>query len=274
MMQTKTSEFSENSEVWLKRAMKYLGGEMNYEDQLREYFEGLGYRALKIKEGDTESADFLISKGSEHYLLELKTKFPSLDNIKERENALASQGVHVIQEIATRKNRLSGIIKKATDQLGTHEIPDDFFRMVWLIASGHLAEAQVKQFEATLYGSTTILDKTNERSGICFFFRNSDFYRFREILDAAIVSTESDATLLLNPFSSHFERLKTAALVNHFNGGIDPIELEMAGKAFIVDGDIDRNDTEAVLHFLKTKYHSQILVNVDMTYLSGTLVIP
>ena len=56
--------------------------------------------------------------------------------------------------------------------------------------------------------------------------------------------------------------------------GVDPIELEKAGKAFIVNSDVDRNDTEAVLRYLRNKYKSDDLVKINMKYLSLTTVIP
>ncbi len=73
---------------------------------------------------------------------------------------------------------------------------------------------------------------------------------FRDILDTAIVSTEAEAKLLLNPLSPQYEQMKTSSLPKHLgNAVIDPIELEKEGQTFLVEGDVDRNNKEAVLRY-------------------------
>ena len=173
-----------------------------------------------------------------------------------------------------RKNRLSGIIKKATNQLRGYE-ETDILRIVWLLATGHLAEPRLLQFEATLYGLTTLLDWSNQRGCICYFFYNSDFFRYRDVLDAAIVSTETKPKLLLNPLSPRYEHMKNSSLPKHLGKAVvDPIELEKEGKAYFVDSDVDRSDEEAVLGYLRDKYKSENIRNIPMHFMSGTVSIP
>lgn len=247
---------------------------MNYELNVKHFFESLGYQVEKISEGDEESPDFLIAGDTSTYVLELKTKFPSSEEIEERKRILYSGAIHNVHEVIIRKNRLSGIIKKAKDQLKNYQ-EENILRIVWLLATGHLAEPRMHQFESTLYGLTTVVSLSSQRTFDCYFFYDSDFYRFREILDGAIISTESEAKLLLNPLSPRYAQLKSSSLTKHLgNAVVDPVELERQTQAFLVVGDIDRNDKEAVLRYLREKYRLEHVINITMNYLSGTIIFP
>lgn len=249
---------------------------MNYEPSVQHFFESYGYRVEKIPQEEDESPDFLIFDSVWSYLLELKTKFPSEAQIEERRKTLETKNVYIIHEPTIRKNTFSGIIKKAKDQLKKPKAPQDVLRLVWLlVATSDWADAQMHQFEATLYGSTRVVDTTNGRSGDCFFFHNSDFFLFRDVLDAAIVSTESKLKLLLNPLSPRYERMKKSSLSKHLrNAVVDPIQLEKECRAFLVEGDVDRSDKEAVLQHLREKYKSENMADITMNYVSGTMVVP
>ncbi|MCG8064882.1 MAG: hypothetical protein N0C89_12150 [Candidatus Thiodiazotropha endolucinida] len=149
-------------------------------------------------------------------------------------------------------------------------------RIVWLLSTGYLAEPNMHQFEATLYGSTTVCDWSDEgECKVCYFFYNSDFFRFRDTLDAAIVSTEQEAKLLLNPLSSRYESMKSCSLVEKIGKAVvDPIAEEQEGFAFYVDGEVDRNDKNAVLNYLRKKYNADKMLDITMNYMSGTVLVP
>jgi hypothetical protein len=242
---------------------------MDYEPVVKRFFEGLGYQVDKIPEDDAESPDFFISDNLSSYVLELKTKFPSSEEVEKRRRILDSGEIHNIHELVIGKNTLSGIIKKAGNQLERYA-DEKVLRIVWLLATGHLAEPRMLQFEATLYGLTDIV--SSQGASDCYFFFNSDFYRFRDIIDGAIVSTESDARLLLNPLSPRYAQLKVSSLPRHLGDAVvDPLELESRGKAFIVDSNVDRTDKETVLIYLRKKYGLDDMMDLTMNYLSGTI---
>jgi hypothetical protein len=198
---------------------------MDHELNVKRFFESLGYQVEKITEIDDESPDFLISDDTWSYVSELKTKFLSSNEVEERKRVLNSGAIHNVHELIIGKNRLSGIIKKAKDQLKNYR-EEHIIRIIWLLATGHLAEPQMHQFEATLYGLATVVSASSRQTYDCYFFYNSDFYRFREILDGAIISTEMQAKFLLNPLSSRYEQLKNSSLPKHLgNDVVDPVEL-------------------------------------------------
>jgi hypothetical protein len=249
---------------------------MDYEPSIKYFFESLGYTVEKIDEGNDESPDFLVFDDSSSYIVELKTKFVAEEVLAHRQKTLSEGEIHQVMEPLAPKNRFSGIIRKAQSQLNAHHLSGESFRVVWLLATGHLAEPAMEQFEATLYGSTTVCDwSDNSECKTCFFFYNSDFYRYSDELDAAIVSTESGARLLLNPYSDKFEAIKISTLPAHLGTAVvDPIKLAADGDAYIIEGDVDRNDKQAVLKYLREKHNSEKILDMTMNFMSGTMAVP
>lgn len=244
---------------------------IDYETKVKDWFLTHGYEINKIPETNKESPDFFITDDTSAYLLELKTKFPSEEEATERETVLSSGEIYNIDEIVTHKKSLSKIIWKAKSQLKNYDTEEDILKLVWLLAAGHLAEPRLNQFEATLYGSIYLY--SIERYGKCYFFHNSDFFKYREVLDGAIISTESKGKLLLNPLSPRYNKMKGSSIIEHFKEGsiVDPIEIENLGQAFFVDAGINRADEQAVLEYLKQKYKIEKIAVVDTHYLSGTM---
>ncbi len=152
----------------------------------------------------------------------------------------------------------------------------DILRLVWLHAEGHNSSGQMGLFEATLYGSTSIVDFSEKMSlGTCFYFQNSDFYRYRKNLDGAIVSAGTEVKILLNTYSPRYERLRDSLLVSRFKDGVcDPVKIESEGRGYIMDGDVDRSNKEAVLEYLRQKYHQEKLKDMTMNNLSVHMAIP
>jgi len=248
---------------------------MNNELIVQHFFENLGYHVEKIPEGKLKSPDFLITDNDSSFIVELKTKFPRLEDRRNRDQVLGSGDIYKIHEDISRRNTLSGIIKKAGLQLSQID-KKQFLRVVWLQATDYMAELRMAQFEATLYGLTRIIfDEKEPQVKDCYFFHNSEFYRYRHTIDGAIVSTETQAKLLLNPLSPRYLGIEESSLRKHFgNAVVNPINLESEGKAFIVESDIDRLDCESVLSYLCTKYKIDNAMNLPTNYLSGTMTIP
>jgi hypothetical protein len=233
-----------------------------------------GFAIEKISEDDEERPDFLVQDEQNAYLVELKTKSESEEYLQERRDALATGRVYGEHIPVTPRNRLSGIIRKAKSQLRNHLGEEDIFRIPWLLCTGHTAEARMDQFESTLYGSASIINLDRSGMRTCYFFHNSDFYRYKDTLAGAIVSTPSTARLLLNPYYGRSSAFANSSVfgIKELNP-INPIAEEKSGLAYIADGDIDRNSEEAVLSHLKTKYKANKLMKMTMQHMSGTIMV-
>jgi hypothetical protein len=229
--------------------------------------------------GDMEQADFLVTFGSCQVLVEEKTKFDNLRKLAEREEVLRSGKIHNSSTSLARNNRLSGLVGKAAKQHSSSFSIDHDFRVIWFTGAGLHSEAQCEQFINTIYGTTIIIERNSLRSRDCYFFRNSDFYRYSNILDGAIAAHVSNdqihLKLCLNPLSKNYEDLKDSDLAKKFGTAVeDPVVREVAGDAFMLDGPIDRNDNAALLEYLQSKYNTDYLMNIDMGHTAATVLVP
>jgi len=120
---------------------------MDYESKVKEWFSKHGYEINKIPESNEQSPDFLITDETSKYLLELKTKFPSEDEIDERRQILSSGEIHNIDEIITFQKGLSKIISNAKNQLKNYSRGENILRLVWLLSAGHLSEPRLDQLK-------------------------------------------------------------------------------------------------------------------------------
>ena len=227
-----------------------------------------------------EESDWLATLKGCRLLIEEKTKFEDSASREARNATLAAGQVHGATLPLTHNNRISGIVRKAAGQLSStgNDIEHDL-KIMWFTGVEFDGEAKHYQFMATLYGSTRIFELNNPGLRQCYFFRNSDFFRYREQLDGAVAAYLHGDTitmkLCLNPYSPNWEGPPDSPYAKQFKQGlIDPVAEEANGEAFIADTDIPRNDEAAVLRYLEQKYGLKQIMNMDMGLTSAVVNVP
>jgi len=90
----------------------------------------------------------------------------------------------------------------------------------------------------------------------CYYFDYSDFYRYKDDLDGAILSKNEVMLLVLNNHSPKYEKFLASDFVKRFGSEfiIDPPEREKEGKIWIADCEIPRKEENQILGYLKEKY--------------------
>ncbi len=237
----------------------------------KEILEQLGVTVHDIPTSKKEESDFLAIFGENKVLIEEKTKFEDPQRLKERQGVLEKGEIYASHIPIIRDNRLSGLVKKAASQLDSSSEQEHDFRLIWFTSTGRDAEAKYLQFIATLYGTTNIIEMNNlPYYRRCYFFRHSNFYRHKEVIDGAIVAyvdseTSVSARLCLNSLSPRYKLLRNSSVILPFGTAIeDPVVIEQEKQAFILDGDIDRNDERALLAFIQKKYNTSPLMKIDL----------
>ena len=248
---------------------------MNQETFVIQVLEHWGLSVTKIPKGQEKTPDFLAVADKSTYLIELKTKSPNPEVLSKKEIALNADEFFEEHTPMASRNRFSGVIRSATDQLENYDA-DNAIKLVWVHCVGHSAKLRMGRFEKTLYGSASLADLSeNGTLRDCYFFTNSDFYRYKCVLDGAILSTPKECKICLNPLSENYKKFQNSFLCTSLSEGIcDPYAREKEGVAYIVDGDIDRTDTDSVLTFLRKKYGNEKLMEMPMTYMSMTSSVP
>jgi hypothetical protein len=243
-------------------------------------FRSWGAVVEPLPESEKEESDWLATLEGCRLIVEEKTKFDDAERVATRKEDLGAGRIHTSTVPFKFDNRLSGIVRKAASQL-TSSAADRAhdLRVLWFCGTGYGGEAKHHQLMATLYGSTRIFERVGSRFRTCYFFRNGDFYRYREVLDGAYVCHLSGETLTvnlcLNPYSARWQELRDSSFAKRLGGGpIDPVALEQAGEALIMDGDVSRSNEAGVLTYLQEKYGLQEIMNMDMGMTSASIRIP
>ena len=252
---------------------------MDIEQAIGEQLRQWGFSVQKIPESKVQGEkcpDYRVSDSStDTYLVEVKPREDDPTESEQRHKTLGRGEVYGEHRALVRSNTVSGIIRDAYLQLKDYGEPE-CMRVAFLCATDRAQEAKYEQFKAALYGSTPMSDL--EGDGYrrpCYFFKNSDFFRYKEVLDAAVVSTLRVAQLCLNPHSPKFKQVWGSALAQKFGTAIcNPVAEEAAGDAYLVDSTIDRGNSEEVLNYLRDKYQAPKLFHVDLGWHSGTVLEP
>ena len=241
--------------------------------------EHWGLSVSDIPTSEKQESDFLVVVESTKVLIEEKAKLDDPKDLLKRTVALESGEVHVASTPITRTNRMSGLVRKAAGQLISSSENDHDFRVVWFTGTGLSSEAQAKQFEASIYGTTNIIEKGKWDLTPCYFYRNSDFHRYAEAIDGAVVANTAhgkvNMKLCLNSLSPNYPSFRTSPFAQLFLPAVvDPRTLEIEGAAYIADTPLDRNNEQGLLQFLQNRYATGLLMAIDMGHTVATVAVP
>lgn len=220
---------------------------------------------------ELQEADFKASFAGVTLLVEEKTKEESPTATVKRQAAHAQGALHAETLALRRDETVSGVIRDASHQLRSSSRHPHDFRFIWFTATGATALGKYEQFRATLYGSKTILELGADESRPCYFYRNSDFFRRRDVVDGAIAAyvsgTSVTAKVCLNPLSDRYAALLQSSVLQPFGSAVeDPLKQEASGKALVLDADLDRRDEGPLLSYLQQKYSTGPLMAMDLGY--------
>ena len=227
------------------------------EDFIASTIQAWGFDCSRIEEAADKRADFLVSDGTQSYFIELKTKFESPERSTLRSGHFNSEKVFADALGLAPTAAYRSILAKATKQLASMTAHDTTtLRIPWLHCVGLQASVDAERFKNLLFGSVYIADWGDGGDAkTCYFFRHSIFYKYHHIIDAAIVSTEHDLWLCINPLSQRYKRVDKCRLARVLaEDKINPFELELDDLAWIVDANVDRRDERAVLKSVMNKY--------------------
>lgn len=227
------------------------------EELIASTIQGWGLDCHRIEEAIDKRADFLVSDGAQSYFIELKTKNESPERSALRSAFFQSEEVFADTLGLTATATYRSILAKASKQLASMAAQDNTpLRIPWLHCVGLQASVDAERFKNLLFGSVYIADWGDGGDAKpCYFFLPSIFHQYRYIIDAAIVSTEHDLWLCINPQSQRHGQVAKCRLASVLaEGKIDPSQLAIDGLAWIVDASLDRRDEGAVLRWVIGKY--------------------
>ena len=236
-----------------------------------------GFAVTEIPKSEhVPTPDFHAEKGGMHFMIELKSREDDEKRLETERQTLKAGKVASKTETTNRTNIVSGIVRDAVEQLQDYSTPPGAFKVVWLHASGSDPELQFMQFRGSLYGLCDIFDMSEERDNrVCYYFDFNDFFRYRTVLDGAMLTTDSQLQVCINDFSLNAEQFRGSTLVEAFRGGIvDPSELERQGCAYVADCDHDRRDKRKIIAYIQEKYGKQLLRDISLQKATAMIQVP
>ncbi len=229
------------------------------EEQLvAEYLGDLGFSVTKLEEGAKQIADFRVKGRRDTYLVEIKSKQSNPMKLARFLSSLQEKGIAEESEPMRRGGRIPEVVRSGAHQLRATHTKGGPYRLLWLVAMGHHPNVQVSQFRSSLYGIVNIVDFDDPSalaSRDCFYFEESDFYRYRHVLDGAIIGTLEKCQLCLNNHAKHSDQLRRSELAIAFGEAVvDPEVLAQSNRIWLADTGEARGNPAAVLKYVQAKY--------------------
>jgi hypothetical protein len=236
-----------------------------------------GLDATAIPEVQTrKTPDISVAMRHSTVLVELKNRLDDEELEQQLEEVMAGGGVATHTDTTGRKNTVSGIIEEAVEQLNAPAFAAADYRVAWVHAAGKRVLLKKDQIHAALYGTQDIVELHGSpaRSWQCYYFENSDFFRYRDSLDAAVISYVADRNLhaacCLNSYSPRYERFRdTEFCPTTIDWVLDPLKLEAEGKILIADTPCERSKEREVLEYVTKKYHVVNVTNIQFKHYEG-----
>ncbi len=240
--------------------------------------ENYNLQVEKIPESDKRTPDFLVRDGINEYLVEVKEKEANPALAEEREEAFSKGEIFEVSESLSTKSVLQNVVRDGRRQIKAHVTDESTLRIVWVHCTGLAYDATLEQIIAGLYGSETVVDFSSDEAfaGTCYYFGFSQFFKYRDSIDAVMVTgRKGEATLCINNHSPRYDQLKESVLVQSMPVGVrDPIHEEKEGCAFLVDGEVDRSKPNEVLSYLQKKYRTEKLNVMHMRHMEVHMAVP
>lgn len=230
------------------------------------FFKSQGFRGEVIPTSDKETPDLHITDGAVTYVFEVKTKFDSQEYIEHKKTTLLASKIYEEVVPITPKNTIDGIIKKGCKQLKNSHSGDLF--LLWIKLKTSDPQRDMDIAKQTILGIQKVWDVTNQHSIVdCYYFKNSSFFRHKDILDGIIFEAENGGEFWINNFSPRYKKIKTCELTKKIQPN-DPLETVMRDGQYIVDGTVDRGSENEVIQYLMKKYKSENIKPFDMKSIS------
>lgn len=229
---------------------------------------------------DAERADLRLWFGDEEYVLEAKVREPH-PGWSELVSQASADGYATKSRRIDPWNALSRVVRKAHDQVVATPAGTAALRVLWVAALNDDADFVIACLEKRLLGSVQVvgIDPSALTVGdpkTCFHYSSNDFELCPGI-DAAVLSTRTDAKLYVNYFSprrASFRQTHLHRVFAEYRAVIDPETQADAREAFVIGADFTgpRGDN-AQRRYLYQRYGVRITVMQDHHF-AGLVTIP
>ncbi len=173
-----------------------MSKETNGEAAMKEFLDAHKFIVRRAKvptsasPGETpRNADFLATFGETTILVEVKDRESKPDQVFTASRDDDQGSVEFSFRSMGSDQNTRNKVRVAVDQLDqTAKIEQPKFKMIWFTGTHDNAEVDRQRFIAGLYGTEKLHVLGESNVVTCYYFHNSDFFRYRDRLDGAFAT--------------------------------------------------------------------------------------
>lgn len=256
----------------------------------RHFLEVVGYSVEDIPSvSNGKSADLFATCPDDTkpaIIVEAKEKEPDRELIRLRNEKLRAGELHEHHAVMTEQSVLNRIMHNAVSQLrSTQDRYPKALKFIFVTCTGFNAETRFEQFRHRVAGIATVVDfSADGPMRECAFFKDSDFFKYRKILDGVILAklfgdAESfDASFYVNCYSPQYPTMRDCRSLQEAlgEGFVDIAERANRGEYWSLhDLDGDRSNESEILKSVKDKYGlSEKVMTMEMKQSGVEVLVP
>ena len=253
---------------YAKYCLRIIIVKMNDDEKfIKNIFEHYNMPFTKIKESTSKSPDFIYNGENETILFELKSKYDDPKLLKKRKDEIERENLYQHVDVLEYSNTYSSITNKAYNQLRDNKVKlNADLCFIIFYAKEPNSHDKMEKYIITLYGKKFIIPQPMPEfnAKYCYFYEYSDFMRFKDIIDGAVITNGRNLNVCINPISKNYEMVKKSKLVNIFKEGVlDPKDLIKKNKIHILPESIDRSRKSEIKKYIKEKYGIENYIEAD-----------
>jgi hypothetical protein len=237
---------------------------------VRRVLEDAGLRVQPVAATTTKRCDLRAQNEAEQYLVEVK----GFHDDEAIGRALREGKLHQTVVSYEHRNAVEDGVEEAVKQLReTAGGSDGALRLAaLLVRTTDNSNVTRQQILGAIYGKVSLTFPGAQSLQECLYFAESAFFRYRDLLDAALVIDHCGACLYLNDYGSRLDRMRRSGLGRFLAGHnalYDAERLENEGM-LVADCDVPRRNERALIEYLEKKYNRKGLAPMGFKHFSAT----
>lgn len=239
----------------------------------------IGITVDRVMENGAPSCDYVATDGQARYAIEIKSRTDPKDLWKTVDRGEIYETGREIH----RSSHVEAIVDGAMKQLRQtrQRASVDFQVVVFIIQPVFSRDAEFERVMGTLYGTQELPnlgpDLQTHSTLTCLYFRESRFFRHKDLNGAIVIVGSEHWTLCVNNYAANATAFRGSQLCQWFalnRSHFDPDEATRERGYLIADFDMPRADIAAVQLAVRAKYGLDKVVLVNPVEYSAAVAIP
>jgi len=221
-----------------------MNDDKEIKDIITKYFNSKNCDVIEIPVSKIETPDLLVTIEELKVIIEIKSKLPS---VKQSDKTISIERIE-------RKAKYLKAAQKSSKQMNSFSKDEVKYKILWLDCGNIDPELHFHNYRYTLFGIKLCQPLNSSKIKEGFYITHSDFYKYRDKIDGAIISCTNEIFFYVNNYSNNYEEIKEGKLKKALPQPFDVIEEDKKGSIYLADFDVDRDNELDIQKALSKKY--------------------